>query len=101
MSAPSLRHEGGDRFSLTGPLDYASVVGLLAQGEREFQGRECVELDLSGVTRANSAGLALLLEWTDELRARGGRLRLGNLPQALTDIARISNVQALLSLDGG
>ncbi len=100
MSEALLQHLGDGRFNLSGPMDHGSVVGLLAQGEREFQVHDRIELDLSDVTRANSVGLALLLEWMDGLRVRGGELSLSNLPEALADIARISNVYELLPLAG-
>ena len=96
MTETLLVHQGEGRFTLSGPMDYSSVAALLAQGGREFQGHERIALDLAGVTRANSAGLALLLEWMDGVYAQGGQLQLSNLPAALADIARISNLHEFL-----
>lgn len=98
MTTATLNHLGNGRFAVHGNMDFGSVAALLAQGKRDFPGRGRIDLDLSGVTRANSAGLALLLEWMDILQAGGAELRLLNLPGALADIARMSNVYQLLPL---
>jgi phospholipid transport system transporter-binding protein len=56
-------------------------------------------LDLEGVTRADSSGLALMLEWTEEARRRGRGIRYRGVPDALLNIARFSNVLDLLPLE--
>ena len=53
-------------------------------------------IDLGGVTSANSAGLALLLEWLDLARSRRVDLHYLNLPESLVRIADFSNLQSLL-----
>jgi phospholipid transport system transporter-binding protein len=94
----SLQPDGPGRLRLSGTLDFASVPGLLEQGRSHFTGGEPLVLDLAGVERANSAGLALLLEWLDLAGRRGQRLELENPPPALLAIARMSNVMDLLPL---
>ena len=98
MNEVALEHLGEGRFALSGPLDYTSVVPALELGKQVFQGHARVELDLAGVTRANSAGLALLLEWVGDMQHRDAQFTLLHLPAALADIARISNVSELLPL---
>jgi phospholipid transport system transporter-binding protein len=99
VTTATLNHLGDGRFAVNGNMDFGSAAELLAQGKRDFPARGRIDLDLSGVTRANSAGLALLLEWMDTLQANGAELRLRNLPGALADIARMSNVYQLLPVD--
>jgi len=98
VSEAALEHRGDGRYALCGPLDYGSVAALLQQGRAAFSAHPEVELDLAGVTRANSAGLALLLEWLDDSRDGGYRIQLRNLPASLAAIARISNLHQLLPL---
>jgi phospholipid transport system transporter-binding protein len=86
----------GDRIRLTGVLDFATVGRLREQGLALFEASPGILLDLAGVERANSAGLALLLEWLDLAQQRGQRLRLCNLPDSLQAIARISNLDGRL-----
>ena len=79
-----------------GVLDFASVTPLLAAGEALLRRPGALDIDLGGVTAANSAGLALLLEWLDLAGARRIDLRLLNLPESLLRIAAFSNLDALL-----
>ena len=97
MSGAELVELGEGRFGVRGALDFATVGELLAKGVAAFGGRSRVVLDLREVTRSNSAALALLLEWLDLGRSRGFELRFVNLPESLLAIARLSNVDALLS----
>jgi hypothetical protein len=59
------RSEGVARYALVGVLDFQTVPGLLPDGQRMLEGEGPLELDLVEVREANSAGLALLLEWID------------------------------------
>ncbi len=97
MSDVELLERGEGRFEVRGVLDFTTVGALLAKGLSAFGGCREVVLDLQGVTRSNSAGLALLLEWLDHGRVQGFELRFVNLPDSLVAIARMSNVDALLS----
>ena len=96
MSGAELAVVGDGRFELRGALDFSTVGELLSRGLDVFTGHRQVVLDLAGVTRANSAGLALLLEWLDHGKKRGFELRVVNLPESLRAIARMSNVDAML-----
>lgn len=51
-------------------------------------------LDLSGVTRADSAGISLLLELT---RRAGGSLKFSGAPQQVVQLARFFGVDSVLS----
>lgn len=81
-----------------GALDFDTLMPLLAAGEALLRRPGALRIDLGGVTTANSAGLALLLEWLDLARARGIDLRFLNLPDALLRIAALSNLGELLPL---
>ncbi len=96
MSGAELVELGEGRFGVHGVLDFTTVGELLSNGVAVFGGRREVVLDLQGVSRSNSAGLALLLEWLDHGRVQGFELRFVNLPDSLVSIARMSNVEALL-----
>jgi len=93
---------GEGRARVDGPMDFDSVSPLLIAGEALLKRRGRLAIDLSGVTSANSAGLALLLEWLDLARARQVELSYLNLPDSLARIAELSNLQSLLptAVDG-
>ena len=56
-----------------------------------------VEFDLTRVTSGDSAGLAVLIEWLAEARARGVRLRYVGVPAQILAVARISDIEGLLT----
>ena len=92
---------GPGRFELTGPIGFADAARLLAEGDVVFASQESVEVDLARITRVDSAGLALLIEWLLAARAAGRALRYCNMPPAVASLAGISDVAELLSPSGG
>lgn len=83
------------QYRLSGELSFRTAPELLRQAEGLFEGCSSFVLDLKEVTRADSAGLALLLEWLRGCRRRQQDLFFRNLPQALNEIARVSNLDQL------
>lgn len=98
MSRATLRGTGPGQYRVEGDLDFASVGPLAAEGQRLFAADPVVRIDLQGVGQANSAGLALLLEWLAQARRGGQRLEIANLPESLARIADITNLAGLLPL---
>lgn len=101
MSDARLAVDAPGRWCLTGVLDFDSVPDLARAGRRLWreasrQRLQQLEIDLSGITAANSAGLTLLLEWLETARALGIALTFDHLPDALCRIARTSNSEHLL-----
>lgn len=83
-------------YDLSGDLTFATVTALLPQAARLFERQE-LTIDLSGVSRTDSAALALLLEWLEQASRAGVRLHFSSIPESLMAIARLSNVEALLA----
>ncbi len=103
MPSPSktnaqFRSLGEGRFSLSGRVSFTNAGALLADGESALRRVTAAEVDLSGITQADSAALAVLLEWVAGARRRGATLRYTGVPATLTSIARISDVEELLCL---
>lgn len=88
------------RYRLCGALRLESATAVLESGTRQFAGQPVVEVDLAGVTDADSAGLALLIEWTRQARAEGRTITFRSLPRRLADMARIGGVLELLPILG-
>jgi phospholipid transport system transporter-binding protein len=90
------------RIVVTGELTFATArdarqLGLLVlESSRATQ----VVIDCSGVTRADSAGLAVLLDWLAWGHRKSRTVALENLPASLVAIARISDVDGLLTAAG-
>lgn len=92
---------GSGRFELSGDVGFANAARLLDEGDTAFAGLERVEVDLARVARVDSAGLALLLEWSLSSRAAGRTLRYQNIPPAVASLAGISEVAELLAPSSG
>jgi phospholipid transport system transporter-binding protein len=90
------------RIVVTGELTFASArdarqLGVLVL---ESSRAQSLVIDCSGVTRADSAGLAVLLDWLAWGRRKSRTVTLENLPPSLVAIARISEVDSLLTATG-
>lgn len=98
MSGATLSGTSPGRYRVDGDLDLTSVGLLAREGERLFAADPAVRIDLQGVGQANSAGLALLLEWLAQAQRRDQHLEIANLPESLARIAAITNLSGLLPL---
>jgi phospholipid transport system transporter-binding protein len=83
---------------LQGELGYLSVPAVLQHAGVDMLGKEKVTVDLKGVTRADSAGLALLVEWLRESENAGNSIEFVNVPAQLLSIARVCGLEEILSL---
>jgi phospholipid transport system transporter-binding protein len=86
------------RFRIDGDLSLSGVAALARTGRRLAAAGGPVEVDLGGVGQGSSAAVALLLDWTDQVRRAGGTLRFTNWPEPLVRIADFSNVDGLLGI---
>lgn len=89
------------RLQLSGRIDMDSAAAQLAQLTRQLNGAKAHELDLSGVTGADSAALALLLELLRHSRQHGNALHVGTLPPTLASLARLYGLDELLDSHSG
>jgi phospholipid transport system transporter-binding protein len=102
MSEAWIVPRGHARIGIEGVLDFDSVVTLLRESRRYFAEKERLDVDLDGVRRANSAGLALVIEWIELARRQGVSLRFRNLPESLKRLALVAGVSDLLPvIEGG
>ena len=96
MSDFELVDEGEGRYALRGPMSFATANAILKKSETLFGRHTELEIDLSGVGKADSAGLALLIEWQSQAAQRKAAIRFNNVPENLLAIARTTGVQNLL-----
>ncbi|MCW9079358.1 MAG: STAS domain-containing protein [Gammaproteobacteria bacterium] len=88
---------GNGQFAVSGNLEIETATDALADSMIKFNPYSEIEVDLSGVTRADSAGLALLLEWVHWAKNTAREIRFKNVPEQIRSIARISEVDSILS----
>lgn len=84
---------------LSGSLTFESVPGLYTESKKRFHGSKKVStIDLCGIIDADSAGLALLLEWQAVRRSESDRLNIENSPSNLMRLARLCEAVELINI---
>jgi phospholipid transport system transporter-binding protein len=86
-------------FAMSGPLVFDTVPRVYERFSDEVRRAGSLTLDLAGVKRADSAGLALLLEWLQSARETGNQIRFVNVPKQIRSLARVSGLEKALGLD--
>jgi phospholipid transport system transporter-binding protein len=87
------------RLAAAGPLTFTSARRARQLGLEALNGtaaQQPLEIDCQGVTAADSAGLAVLLDWLGVAKANGRSLRYLHLPAGLVALGRISEVTELI-----
>ena len=82
-------------YKLTGRLDFKTVTAALSQFH-SLNLDNHIEVDLSGIDRSNSAGLALLLELLADAKKQNRSIRFTGISEAMMDLAEMSDVEQLL-----
>ena len=93
----TLQDLGHGRFALSGELTFDTAEKILRAAEGPFEEHTQLEIDLSGVTDSDSAGLALLLEWVTWANHSVREIRFAEIPEKIYAIARTTEVEQLLS----
>ena len=96
MSDYEFRDLGEGRFELSGEMSFDTVDRILRDSEAAFRNHESLEVDFSRVDKADSAGLALLLEWKAQARRRSRTIDYVAIPGSILAIAQTTDVQHLL-----
>lgn len=86
-----------DTLAVSGALLFANAAQALETLRRALPVGQAVTLDLAGIETADSAGLACVLALMAEARDSGGRLRVAGMPDGMRALARVSEVEPLLS----
>jgi phospholipid transport system transporter-binding protein len=96
MSEFELQDLGDGRFALKGEMSFATADQILKSSQQVFGQYESLEVDMSEVGKADSAGLALLLEWKAQAGQRTCELNYVGIPDSLIAIAKTSLVKHLI-----
>jgi len=85
------QHDGS--YALHGELSFAAVPALVTQSRVWLAaGEDSVTIDMAGVGRADSAGLALMLEWMKQAGRSGQQIHFINIPDQLNSLIRVSGL---------
>jgi len=80
-----------DTVSVSGALTFATAAAALEAIRAALPGRQV--LDLAGVERSDSAGLACVLA---VLAPNGGKVRVTHIPQGMQQLTKVCEVDHLL-----
>jgi phospholipid transport system transporter-binding protein len=97
LTTAKIDKETDSRFRVSGDMTFATTRELLAESKALFRKNENLNLNLAGVTHADSAGLALLLEWIAEAEKAGGEISIEDMPDSLLAIARLCRMEETLN----
>ncbi len=96
LSDFELAELGEGRYALRGDVSFRTAEAILRRSDRLFKGKSEFELDLAGVSRTDSAGLALLLEWMRKAASTGAQIHFANVPEKIQAIAMASDLSEML-----
>lgn len=96
MNKAGITSRGEGRYALTGELTFGTVPELWRSSSGTFANDTAVRLDLAGISRVDSAGIAMLIELTRLVRNRGGKISLEHAPPQLMAIATVSGLEEVL-----
>ena len=83
-------------FELIGEMSFETAAQILKSSEQSFAQHAETQVNLSQVSKADSAGLALLLEWKAQARNRNAVIRFAAVPDSLLAIAKTTEVSDLI-----
>ena len=87
---------GPNHYQLLGDLTFDTVNKLCKQERVFFREGGDVVVDLSLVTRADSAGLACLLDLIRQARSRNVKIAYENIQQQLRSLIRVSGLEGVV-----
>lgn len=93
-----LCEQGRGRYALNGCLSFKTVNRLLRDSSVLFSSPAPLVVDLSGVERTDSAGLALLAEWMKMAQRTDKGLTFCNMPEQMLEIARTCGLVDVLPI---
>jgi len=100
MNQPSLEKINDQQYVLSGELTMQNVAKMSQDTAALLNAMSGeVSIDLSKIDRADSAGLALLIDWLRIARRRNFSLHFEQLPEQLMQIASVCELDSVLPIN--
>lgn len=101
IQASKISIQASGQARIDGELTLDTVADVYRQADQTAsRGQYMTSLDLGGVTRVDSSGLALLLEWQALANRAGRRITIHDAPGDLLSLASLCEAGELLSING-
>ncbi len=85
-------------IDVSGELTFTTVGDLLSSSRALFAPVAILDIDLAEVTRSDSAGLALLIDWMRAAKQMNKNIMFHNIPAQMLAMAHASGLDELLPL---
>lgn len=82
---------------LVGEISHQSVLNVI-DAHLGFSSQGEVVVNFSGVERSDSAGLALMVRWARSAKKANATIHFEKVPQKLLALAKMSSLDAILSI---
>jgi len=83
---------------ISGVLDFETARAALDAVVPTIETTDHLDIDLGGVTRSNSAGLALMIEWLATAERAGHTLAFTSVPDGLRQLAGVCQVEEIVGI---
>ncbi len=101
-SQAEIIQQNQQQYTISGAVDFNTAPDLVQRALNFFKantgsdkaGNNKVKVDLSKITKCNSAGLALMFEMAKHAKTKNIELHFENLPKTLLTIAKAYGVEA-------
>jgi phospholipid transport system transporter-binding protein len=99
VSENGFASRGGGVFELSGRLTFQTVPRFQEHIVAVFQGDpQPVTIDMRGISLADSAGLALMIEWLQRARAVKREIVFANIPEQVRQLIRVNGLTQVFGL---
>lgn len=95
MSKVDIISQDSGVFAVTGNLTFSGIDKQAIKSFAFLKSANPIILDLSQVTIADSAGLALIIEWIKYARNHQIELKFNNIPAQLITLAKLSGLDQI------
>lgn len=93
MSDLSIHHQATGVFLIDGALTFSAINDKTASLLKLTDTSGAIVIDLHGVASADSAGLALMIEWIKQAQKKRIALIFKNIPKQLMTLAKLSGLE--------
>ncbi len=83
-------------YNVSGELTLETATAVLSKSTSLFDTAARLDIDLANVTRADSAGLALLVSWMRQARQGSKPIEFQHVPAQMLAIAKASGLDEIL-----
>ncbi len=99
MTANGFTSRANGVFEISGTVTFQTVPQFLTYTNNWLHGGTgTVTIDMNGITLADSAGLALMIEWLQLARAANRDIAFTKIPEQVRELIRVNGLEQAFNL---